>query len=253
MSATSNYAYGPSAPLPRRRSGMRTAGKWMFFVGLVLSLLTVGVLVWGGNQAFRAFSALEGDTIPVDGRTSVSMPEGGVRFILSEGAPAPSCTVTDPEGATVPTAADDAVADLASDAQYSIVGTIAASEPGDYTVECTGGTASVSGLLPTSALLGATAAALALVALVPLGLLTLLGLILWLVGRSRDRRAAMDAGPGGGTTSGYGYQPPPPAGHGQRAPEDPTSPSAGQGQADPWAPPPPPGRRPDDPGHGPGR
>ena len=44
MTQPSPYVYGSHpAPSGPRRSGMTKAGKWMFIIGLILSLLTVGV------------------------------------------------------------------------------------------------------------------------------------------------------------------------------------------------------------------
>ncbi|WP_202613509.1 hypothetical protein [Ornithinimicrobium cerasi] len=248
----SSYAYGPSAQVPQRRSGMRTAGKWMFLIGLLLSLITAGVMIWGGSQAFRAFSAMENDLIPVEGTTTVSMPERSIRAIVSSSAEEPQCTVTDPDGVSVPTTPDQAVSDLAAGEQYRVVGTITAAEAGDYTVECSGGAAQVTGALPASGVIGITAAALGALALVPLGIITLLGLILWLVGRSRDRKAALAPGVGYrqgqpvgyGQSQGYGEGQ---QGYGQSQTQGQRGYGQGQGAGqephDPWAPPPPPGER----------
>lgn len=201
----STYAYGPSAPVPSRRSGMRTAGRWMFFIGLILSLVTVAATIWGGVQVFRAATAMESSTIPVEGATTVPMAERSMRLIVSSGTDDPSCTVTAPDGSSVPTTPDQAMRDFAADQQYRVVGTITATSAGDYTVECSA-PAEITGALPASAVIGATAVALGLLALIPLGILTLVGLILWLVGRSRDRKAALAPG----VSWGYGGQPGPP-------------------------------------------
>lgn len=261
----STYAYGPSAPLPARRSGMRTAGRWMFLVGLVLSLLTVGVMVWGGTQVFRAATALdEAGTTQVEGATTLTMGERSLRLIVSSASEVPTCTVTDPSGAAVPTTADPNLDVITADQQYRVVGSITARSAGDYTVECTG-PAEVTGELPASAIAGATAGLLGFLALLPLGLLTVVGLIMWLVGRSRDRKAATAPGVGWGYGPGqraqqygqpntpplahygqpntppseqYGQQPPPPGQYAQQPP------SGQYGQQPP--PPPNPYAQPDD-------
>lgn len=252
----SSYAYGPASSVPRRRNGMRTAGRWMFIVGLVLSLVTLGVTVWGASQAWRTFSAMESDLVAVEGATTVPMPERSMRAIVTTAAEDPSCTVTAPDGSSVPTAVDGAVMDMASGEQFRVVGTITADEAGDYTVECTGGQAQVTGALPATAVIGISAAALGVLALVPLGLITLLGLILWLVGRSRDRKAALATGAGYSQSHGHGQERPPypgsygsygsggAQGYGQSParPTDPPAPEPGRAPTDPWAPPPPPGQ-----------
>lgn len=200
----STYAYGPSTPVPTRRSGMRTAGKWIFFIGLVLSLVTLAATIWGGVQVFRAATAMESSTIPVEGATTVPMTDRSMRLIISSGTETPSCTVTAPDGSSVPTTPDQAMRDIATDQQFRVVGTITAEAAGDYTVECSG-PAEITGALPASAVVGGTAVALGLLALIPLGILTLVGLILWLVGRGRDRKAALAPG----VSWGYGDQPGP--------------------------------------------
>lgn len=231
---------------------MATAGKWMFFIGLILGLVALGVVIWGGTQVVQATDALTQDTITVEGETTVPMQSQSMRFIIAEGNDTPVCTVTAADGTNVPVGSDEVISDLASDETGQIIGTITADEAGDYTVACTGGTVTVSGSLGSSVLIGAVAAGLGLVALLPLGLLTLIGLILWLVGRSRNKRADQDAGGYGYSTStgsgyvdgpgyvdgqGYGNAP----GYGP-PPSSPSSPST----SDPYAPPPPP------PGYGPG-
>lgn len=228
---------------------MATAGKWMFLIGLILGLVALGVVIWGGTQVVRASDAFTQDTITVEGQTTVPMQSQSMRFIIAEGNNTPVCTVTAADGSNVPVGSDDVVSDLAADGTGQIIGTITADEAGDYTVACSGGPVTVSGSLGSSVIISTVAAGLGLVALLPLGLLTLIGLILWLVGRSRNKRA--DQGGGGygySTSTGSGYVDGP--GHvdgqgygnaaGYGAPPSSSSPS------DPYAPPPPP------PGYGPG-
>jgi hypothetical protein len=174
------------------------------------------------------------------------MAANSTRMIFAESGSAASCTVTDPDGASVEVGSDATFDQMASEDGMDLIGTFRSTDAGDYSVECTS-PAQVGPELRLGDMMGALAAGLAFLALVPLGLLTLLGLILWLVGRSRDNRAAVGA-------TGYGYgtgQTPYPQDYGQGSgagqgyppgssyPTD--TPRANDGATDPYAPPPPPG------------
>ena len=280
--------YGPGQSLPRRSSGMTKAGKIMFFVGLVLSVLSLIAVVWGTTQTVRVAQTMMDDTITVSGETTVPMGQGGARMILTEGSQDPTCTVTAPDGSDVPVTQDAAFQGL-GDEQVRVVGAFDAVQTGDHTVSCDA-PAQLTPELSASSAMGVLAAGLGLLALLGFGFLTLIGLILWLVGRNRDKKATN--GPGGygySTSSGYGqsqgYGAPPSPGHGpQDSPgygqqsygqqpygqeqqghgqsgSDRTQQwdAQGQGRAEgstgnPWAAPPPPGSTPDedDRGRGPG-
>lgn len=224
MTQPSPYVYGSHpAPSGPRRSGMTKAGKWMFIIGLILSLLTVGVIVWGGNQTLRAAEQMTQERVTVSGPTSVPMEAGSIRLILAPGGETPSCTVTGPDGSSVPVETDEALEDLAGDgSDLRVVGSFTGARSGEHVVECTGA-AEVSGQAGPGAIVGLAGAALGFLALLPLGFLTLLGLILWLVGRSRDAKAQQPVG-------GYGY---PGQGYPQQGPSGPgqypSYPQPGQG------------------------
>ena len=99
--STAPNPYGPGQSLPRRSSGMTKAGKIMFFVGLVLSVLSLVAVVWGTTQTVRVAQNMMDDTITVTGDTTVPMSQGGSRMILTEGGQEPTCTVTAPDGSDV--------------------------------------------------------------------------------------------------------------------------------------------------------
>lgn len=220
---------------------MTTAGKWMFIIGLVLSLITAGVMVWGFVQLVNAAESMESEAVSLSSPQSVTMGEGESRFVLADSSGAVSCTVTPPGGTEQPLSGsdfDDAAADATT---MTVIGGHAATVAGEHTFACEGGEARLSGPIGSSALVGAGAAGLALLALFPLGLITIIGLILWLVGRSKDKKqqAAMQAGgPGYGAPygqpgygqgygqqgygqQGYGQAPyPGQQGYGQSGPQD---------------------------------
>ncbi|QFG68094.1 hypothetical protein [Ornithinimicrobium pratense] len=229
--------YG-SAPT-RRRSGMTTAGKWMFIIGLVLSVITAGVMIWGFFQVVNAAEAIESESTSLSSPQTVTMDNGDRRIVLANSPGAVTCTVTLPDGTEQPLDGSD-VDDVAADATtMTVIGGHAATTAGDHTFACEGGEAHLSGPIDSAFLIGAAAAGLALLALFPLGLITIIGLILWLVGRSRDKREQQGpmhaGGPGYGAPygqqgygqQGYGQAPyPGQQGYGQSGPQD--SPGWGQ-------------------------
>ncbi|MGD8200692.1 hypothetical protein ACQE98_08520 [Ornithinimicrobium sp. W1679] len=219
MSSAPN-PYGPGQSLPRRSSGMTKAGKIMFFVGLVLSVLSLVAVVWGTTQTVRVAQTMMDDTITVSGETTVPMGQGGARMILTEGSQDPTCTVTAPDGSDVPVTQDAAFQGL-GDEQVRVVGAFDAVQTGDHTVSCDA-PAQLTPELSASSAMGVLAAGLGLLALLGFGFLTLIGLILWLVGRNRDKKSTNGSGGYGySTSSGYGQSqgygaPPSPGGYGQQ-------------------------------------
>lgn len=209
---------------------MTTAGKWMFIVGLVLSLLAVGAMVWGGIQAANAASAMEDDAVPLTSPQTVTMTTGETRFVVAESAASVSCTVTVPDGAERPLQGSD-LSDMAADGtDMTLVGAHTATDAGEHTFACEDGAAQLSAPLGAGVLIGAVALGVGLLALLPLGLLTVIGLILWLVGRSRDKKALQ--APAGGHGHAYGGQPHDQQGYGQQGYGE--QPYPGQQQ---WGPP----------------
>lgn len=208
-------------PVKPRRSGMTTAGMWMFIVGLVLSVLAVIVGVWGTQQILSYAQSVESDSVTITGSATVELTEGEMRMVVAEGATAPSCTVTPPSGGTVPLdtagAAEQQAIEDSSGTVGTVVGGHVATEAGEHTFTCDGPATLAPGI--DGATIGAFAAAgLGFLALLPLGLLTIVGLILWLVGRSKDRKAAQQPPMmgGGGYAYGGGYgQPSDQQGYGQ--------------------------------------
>lgn len=259
----SDYAYGQGA-VPPRKSGMTTPGKVIFFVGLLLTLVAVAVAVWGVVTTVRTASTMEADSVMVQDSVTVPMEGDQVRLILADSGTSPSCTVTGPDGADVPVTQDPAF-DAAAEGGVVVIGTFTSEQAGDHTVSCDS-PAKLSPALGLQDAVGLVAAGIAFLALFPLVLITLLGLILWLVGRSRDKKAALAAsgygGPGGypGTpaggygTAGGAYGASQTGGYGQAGdqgqPSDygqgqPGGYGTGQGGADPYGtpqdPPPSPG------------
>lgn len=201
-----SYGYQP-AP---RKSGMTTAGKWMFIIGLVLAVLAGIVAAWGVSRTVDMAQQMESESVPLaGGAQTVTMEQGDTRMVVTEsGASSLSCTVTLPDGSTTSLDGGDTMADTAvQDSDFGLVGTYTATTAGEHRFECEGGgDAMLTPGFGAAQLGGIIAASLGFLALLPLGLLTLVGLILWLVGRGKDRRALeQPVGPGGYGGHGHGY------------------------------------------------
>lgn len=205
----SSYAYGPSAVPPPSGNGMRTAGKVIFFLGLLLSVIAVAVGVWGLTRTVQVASTLDGDVVAVQGTASVPMEQGDFRAVMADPGADVSCTVTGPDGADVPVTQDPSMENVVGEGQQ-LVGVFTAAAAGEHEVTCDA-PASLSPALGFDDLAGIAAAAIAFLALVPLAMLTLLGLILWLVGRNRAKKAALARQGGAHAVPGYaqpGYEQP---------------------------------------------
>lgn len=239
----SQYAYG-QPDVPSRRSGMTTAGKVLFLVGLVLTVITVVAGIWGLNRAIQDFSQMERDAVAVQGSASVPMEDGDVRLVLAPEGSATTCTVTGPGGEELQVSSDPTMGQAAAQEGITVVGTFTAAQAGEHTVTCDG-PAELSPALSLRDAVGIGTAGVAFLAFFPLAFITLLGLVLWLVGRSRDRKATVGpSGPGYGYGYGAGYgatsgSPGPGYGHPDAAPG---GQPADQPSTSPYAGPPPPPR-----------
>lgn len=217
-------------PPARRRSGLTTAGKWMFIIGLILSILVGAVIAWGAFQGSQMISGFEdGETQMEGGQATVAMEEGDMRFVSSTTTgETPTCAVTLPDGSEAPLSNDSMMdtGDPQVDAQ--IVGSYSATTAGEHTFTCEGGSTTLSPSISMSAIIGFGIAGVGILLLIPLIILTVVGLIMWLVGRGKDKRAAQEPPGGYGYGTGHAY---PQQGYGQ--PQDqgyPQAPQQGYGQ-----------------------
>lgn len=201
-------------PPARRRSGLTTAGKWMFIIGLILSVLVGAVIAWGAVQGSRMISGFEdGETQMDGGQATVAMEEGDMRFVSSTTTgETPTCTVTLPDGSETPLPGDTMMdtGDPQVDAQ--IVGSYSATTAGQHTFTCEGGSTTLSPSISMSAIIGFGIAGVGILLLIPLLILTVVGLIMWLVGRGKDKRAEQEPPGGYGYGTGHAY---PQQGYGQ--------------------------------------
>lgn len=247
---------------------MTTAGKWMFIVGLVLTIIAAAVVFWGFRSLAGYAASIENEsTVMSDGTATVQMESGEVRLVVAEGGEYPDCTVTLPDGSQTALDGSDEFAGTVEGADVQMVGAHTATVSGEHTFSCEG-TAQTSLTPPFSmSMVGAVlAAGLGFLALLPLGLLTIVGLILWLVGRNKDNKAMQNPvgpdGPHGYQQGGYGQGGDEPGYQGQGYPQQggygqsgysqgpgqggysqgPGQSGYGQSPQDPYAAPPPDGR-----------
>ncbi|WP_192796619.1 hypothetical protein [Serinicoccus kebangsaanensis] len=203
------------ANAPARRSGLTTAGKWMFFIGLVLSLIAGAVVAWGAIQGARSFGDMAEEELTMEGgQATVAMEPGDWRMVFTQSSgESATCTVTLPDGTEESLDSGEDLGAQNPEMQADLVGSYSATTSGDHTFTCEGAPTVLSPNIDTGAIVAIGVAALAALALIPLLLLTVVGLIMWLVGRSRDKRPPQNP------QGGYGYgtgQPYPPQGYGQQ-------------------------------------
>lgn len=229
------YGYGTGQALPARRSGVRTAGKWMTIIGGVLSLLTIAFMIWAFMTSVDYINSLDSeDAVSMDsGPVTVSMAEAESRMIFGEGSF--GCEVTTPDGATRALEATEVPAAESGSGGAETVLEFTSDRAGDHTFSCDGGTGvTLSPPMDLLALLAMGGIVLGILALLLFGTITLIGIILWIVGRNKDRRLAREReqfnqghyGQGGypgqygqgqygqGPQDGYAYGPPPGGGSG---------------------------------------
>ena len=181
----------------------------MFIIGLVLAIIAGITTAWGVSQTVKWATDMESESVSLaGGPQTVAMEQGDTRLVISEGsASGISCTVTLPDGTqTSLSTADPSQEDALAQTDGDLVGAHTAATAGDYQFACEGGAATLTPGFGAGQIGAFLAAGIGFIALVPLGLLALIGLILWLVGRGKDSRALQQpVGPGGyGGGQGYG-------------------------------------------------
>lgn len=179
----------PYAAGPPRKSGLRRAGAWMFFIGLPLLLLGAVLLIVGFGRAVGSFDPADFDspTVEVAGPTAVVLAAGETRSLSASSTATDvttACTVTSP-GGPVPIAAGEVFGQpLPNLANFT------ATESGEHVIDCAVDGVVVGPELDPANIAGAGLAMVGGLALAALGgLLALIGAIMWLVGRSRDKAA----------------------------------------------------------------
>ena len=191
-----------TAPPPGR--GLRRWGAGLFWVGLVITVVSLVVTAASGFSLARNAEGLE-DARAIVGSTSVTLQAGELRGIVKESTQDadPSCTVTGPDGGDLPVRGADELSSQWGMLSFLVVADFEATASGEHTVSCEGAAATLIPPVGVDGLLGGAFVLVAGVLGMGFGLtLALIGLVLWLVGRSQSSKAAQ--GP-----AGYqGYPPP---------------------------------------------
>lgn len=192
---------------------MRRAGAVMFWIGLVVCVVSLVVGFALGGRLVDRLGTVSSDAAPmVDGTATVELAEGerrGVYERTTGESSSPQCTVEGPDGADPGFSEGFGFVLPTGQSSLAYVGDFQAPVAGSYTVSCTGGTT----VLGPSLDLGSLGSGLLGVVGGILGFLfgaflVLLGGILWLVGRSRDRKRVLDHGY---PQQAQGGPPPPPS------------------------------------------
>ena len=171
-----SYGYQP-AP---RKSGMTTAGKWMFIIGLVLSVLAAIVFFWGLSRTIDFAQEMESESVSLaTGPQTVAMEADDIRLVLNDPSVGETtCTVTLPDGSEAPLSPPDSTQESAmQEAQMEVVGAYTAQAEGEHVYACEGGSPTLTPGLTAGVIGGVAATGLGLLALLPLGLLTIVGLL----------------------------------------------------------------------------
>lgn len=203
---------------------MRRIGAVLFWLGLVLTIAGAAVGFFGGARAVDAVRTAVDEARPMPGGTATVQLETGDRRTIYERTesqtPSASCEVLAPDGTTSRLTRSVELDGALGESSYINVGEFEAASAGAYTVTCTGAPTVIGPSLDFGNLGSGALGLLGGVLGVGLGLtLMLIGAILWLVGRSRDKNAALRPGSGSYETGSYpagpyrgssGGRPPPP-------------------------------------------
>lgn len=183
--------FAPRAPKPSDGSGMRKAGKVLLIISAVLAVITAVCTVLSCNW-MKEITALVDNGVEVRGGTAtVTMSRGDRKAIWVPKEASGRCDVTGPDGEPLTLGGTGSVTVTANHDEYHRMGTFTAAKAGQHTLTCSG---NPDGVLigedfdSGSIVRGAFALMGAIGAGVLGGGLFLLGLILWLVGRSQRAR-----------------------------------------------------------------
>lgn len=208
--------------------GKRRAGMIMMVIGGIFIIAAIVIGIISTVAAGRGLADIADSAEQINGQTTVTLEEGNTRTLLGT-SDAVSCTVTDPNGNNIALAEPIDIDNTTETEQGVSVGALAqfdATVDGDYTITCTGGQAYLAPELSGGLFAGLLGIAGSLTAGFIGFVLGLIGLIVWIVGRGQDSRAASSGGYGGGSSFGAGGSyggdsgsygggtPPPPGGYG---------------------------------------
>lgn len=177
---------GMYTPGPPKRGGR--GGKITFFIGLALLIVGIIATVGGGYSMFSTVSNIADGAVAGFTESAQIDANVGESYVLIAENPrdAVSCDVTGPDGSRVPV--DTSITNSIDDGTTSttILGVFTPETAGSHTVTCTGADGFAFAQMDITVLGVAT---LALVVGIFLGfigfLVTVIGLIVWLIGRNK--------------------------------------------------------------------
>lgn len=198
--------------------GLRLAGTILLILGAVITLACVGagaaLAAVGFKDAADNFHEIQTASTPINGTGVVTLQANDQRNLYAHSmttassgsslTPAPACTVTDPAGADVPLSTNTTISVTDNNEQLASFASFTAGQTGTYTIRCSGNQAVRLGKpLPMGQILSGVGGVLLAVLGGGFGFtLLIIGLVLYLVGRSRRKKAAVSTEfpPGGGPT-----------------------------------------------------
>lgn len=184
---------------------MRKVGKAIFFISLILGVIGFVGGIFAIVYSVSSISDATDNAATGSGQMEHHAPAGSEWTIFSSSSGSGNCEVTGPDGSSVPVRSGVSASVDSGSTQLNSVGTFTAATEGTYQVSCDASVGSIV-LLPTSEVKSFVGWLGASVFLFVMGSLmipvVITGLILWLVGRSKEKQAT----PGPYPPSG-GYAP----------------------------------------------
>lgn len=193
--------YGAGAqPGPRKGAGMKKAGGWMSIIGAVILVLSVVGGVIMGVIGGKALASLGSQIQQMQATQTVTLHEGEIRLLLQQGSGSqPTCELQALPGSAGQAELTSTSAEYSnlsvpvSGTEYSAFSQITVSQTGEFRLSCQ--STAPSQVLMTQDISGLVGSTLLLGGGVLLGFLSgglgflmlIIGLILFLVGRSKLR------------------------------------------------------------------
>ncbi|MGJ3508370.1 hypothetical protein [Enemella sp. A6] len=178
---------------------MRKFGKILFFGGLIATIVALALGIGGLVYALSAVTSTVRDSPSGMGEVSTQSPSDATWYVFADSPSFSECVARGPEGDDIEIRRPNGSMTFTVDGrQVHRIAEFTADKAGQYQVECDANSGTIRLVEADKATGGIgwmIAAPFLIVGGIFLGLLTLLGLILWLVGRSREKSAPVTPGP----------------------------------------------------------
>jgi len=192
---------------------MRKFGKILFIGGLILTIAALAFGIGGIVYAVQSGVGVVRDSPSGDAAATVQAEDGEQWYVFAETPTLAECTATGPDGVTVEVNRPGSSMSFDFDnTKVYRVGEFTTEAAGEYAITCAPDIGTIR-LVEADRINGTftwlIAAPFLIVFSIFSGLATLLGLILWLIGRSREKNPPTPPPPGGGYPAGPGFPPAP--------------------------------------------